>query len=95
MFRSPINLTEERNRAMPLPLKCPGAGRDAENLHTLVFSFSRRVTDDELRFLHEVMQRAVACMPDPDRCPTCGRPANANGGTEECRRGGCGLGGDF
>lgn len=41
-------------------LKAPGVGRDAENEKALVFYFSRRVTDDEMRFLHEVMQRSVA-----------------------------------
>jgi len=42
------------------PLKCPGVGRDAENEKSLAFYFNRKVTDDEMRFLHEVMQRAVA-----------------------------------
>ena len=46
------------------PLKCPGVGRDAANLSALAFYFSRRVTDAEMRFLHEVVQRAVALMPD-------------------------------
>lgn len=41
-------------------LKCPGVGRDKDNISTLQFYFSRRVTDDEMWFLHEVMQRAVA-----------------------------------
>lgn len=45
------------------PLKCPGVGRDKDNISALQFYFSRRATDDEMRFLHEVMQRAVACMP--------------------------------
>jgi len=45
------------------PLKCPGVGRDKDNLSALQFYFSRRVTDDEMRFLHEVIQRAVACLP--------------------------------
>ena len=49
-------------------LKCPGVGRDKDSLHALQFYFSRRVTDDEMRFLHEVVQRAVACMPSgPER----------------------------
>jgi hypothetical protein len=46
------------------PLKCPGCGRDAENDRALCFYFSRRVTDNEMRFLHDVMQRAVECMPE-------------------------------
>lgn len=43
-----------------IPLKCPGVGRDAENDRALAFYFSRPVTDNEMRFLHDVMQRAVA-----------------------------------
>lgn len=45
-------------------LACPGAGRDKDNINALQFYFSRPVTDDEMRFLHEVVQRAVACMPN-------------------------------
>lgn len=45
------------------PLKCPGVGRDKDCVNALAFYFSRPVTDDEMRFLHEVMQRSVACMP--------------------------------
>jgi hypothetical protein len=44
------------------PLKCPGVGRDAENEQSLCFYFNRKVTDDEMRYLHEVMQRAVAIL---------------------------------
>lgn len=44
-------------------LKCPGVGRDAENDRSLCFYFNRKVTDDEMRYLHEVMQRATACSP--------------------------------
>ena len=44
-------------------LKCPGVGRDKDCISALQFYFSRKVTDDEMRFLHDVMQRAVACMP--------------------------------
>lgn len=45
-------------------LRCPGVGRDKDNLLALQFYFNRRVTDDEMRFLHDVMRRAVACMPE-------------------------------
>jgi hypothetical protein len=45
-------------------LKCPGVGRDKDCVSALQFYFNRPVTDDEMRFLHEVMQRTVACMPD-------------------------------
>ena len=44
-------------------LKCPGVCRDKDNLSALQFYFSRRVTDDEMRFLHDVMKRAVAMRP--------------------------------
>ncbi len=44
-------------------LKCPGVGRDAENDKALVFYLSRKVTDEEMRFLHDVMQRAVIMAP--------------------------------
>lgn len=44
-------------------LSCPGVGRDKDCISALAFYFSRRVTDDEMRFLHEVMQRAVASIP--------------------------------
>ena len=54
---------------MARELKCPGVGRDKDSLHSLQFYFSRRVTDDEMRFLHEVVQRAVACMPDFNEAP--------------------------
>ena len=48
-------------------LKCPGVGRDKDNIAALQFYFSRPVTDDEMRFLHDVMKRAAACMPDSCR----------------------------
>lgn len=40
-------------------LKCPGVARDKDHPQSLSFHFSRRVSDDEMRYLHEVMQRAV------------------------------------
>ena len=43
-------------------LKCPGVGRDKDCISALQFYFSRKVTDDEMRFLHDVMQRTVACV---------------------------------
>lgn len=45
------------------PLKVPGVGRDKDCISALQFYFTRRVTDEEMRFLHEVMQRAVALLP--------------------------------
>lgn len=48
-------------------LRCVGVGRDAENDKALCFYFSRPVTDDEMWFLHEVMQRAVYLTPDASK----------------------------
>jgi len=45
------------------PLKCSGVGRDKDCISALEFYFSRPVTDDEMRFLKDVMDRAAACMP--------------------------------
>lgn len=45
------------------PLRCPAAGRDAENEKTLCFYFNRRVTDDEMRHLHAVIRQAAAYSP--------------------------------
>lgn len=56
----PISL----RRLEPAPLRVFGIARDAENDRALICLFSRRATDAELRYLHEVVQRAVACMPD-------------------------------
>lgn len=46
-------------REQPAPLKCSGVGRDKDHAASLQFYFSRPVTDDEMRFLHEVMQRSA------------------------------------
>lgn len=50
-------------------LKCPGVGRDKDNNQSLTFYFNRPVTDDEMRFLHEVMQRAVGVAPESEPEP--------------------------
>jgi hypothetical protein len=47
----------------PGQLKCPGVGRDKDYEKALQFYFDRKVTDAEMRFLHDVMQRSVAIMP--------------------------------
>lgn len=44
-------------------LKCPRVSRDNDSITALRFYFSRPVTAEEMDFLHEVMQRSVACMP--------------------------------
>ena len=48
---------------MTIQLKCPGVGRDKDCVSALQFYFNRRVTDDEMRFLKDVIDRAIACMP--------------------------------
>lgn len=58
-------------------LSCPGVGRDKDCLSALQFYFNRRVTDDEMRFLHDVMRRAAACIPaSPLTGPVSDRTAN-------------------
>lgn len=41
-------------------LSVNGCGRDAENEKALCFYFNRKVTDDEMRFLHEVIARGIS-----------------------------------
>jgi len=54
-----------------MKLKCNGAGRDKDNNQFLWFAFNRTPTDDELRYLHEVVKRASECSPveTPKRYP--------------------------
>lgn len=47
-------------------LRCPGIGRDRENPKTLVVYLNRAATDDEMSFLHEVLQRAAMSAPKDD-----------------------------
>lgn len=57
-----------------IKLKCNGVGRDKDCISALQFYFSRPVTDDEMRFLHDVMRRTLAislplsCSPDCAAC---------------------------
>jgi hypothetical protein len=44
-------------------LKCPAVGRDKDNNQALSFYFNRCVTDDEMRFLHDVIKRAAVAAP--------------------------------
>ncbi|MBX3504374.1 MAG: hypothetical protein KF895_02760 [Parvibaculum sp.] len=46
-----------------VPLRCPGIGRDGENPKALVVYLNRKATDDEMRFIHDVLQRAAASAP--------------------------------
>lgn len=41
-------------------LSCNGVGRDNDCISALRFFFNRPVSDDEMRFLHDVMRRSVA-----------------------------------
>jgi hypothetical protein len=45
-------------------LRCNGVGRNAEWPKSLIFYFSRIPTDDEMRFLHDVMKRAAHLIPE-------------------------------
>ena len=40
-------------------LECTGSGRDAEQPSALCFYFNRQPTDDEMRFMHDVLKRAA------------------------------------
>ena len=60
------------------PLRCPAAGRDAESEKTLCFYFNRRVTDDEMRYLHAVIRQAAAYSPIID-----GQPSKQTTGVSE------------
>lgn len=46
----------------PDALNCTGIGRDAEHDKCAVVYFNRRLTDDELRFFHEVCKRSAPLM---------------------------------
>jgi hypothetical protein len=46
------------------PLRTPCIGRDRENEKSLILYLNRPATDDEMRFLHDAIQRAVATTPD-------------------------------
>ncbi len=45
-------------------LTCPGASRVSDNDRAILVIFSRPLTDDELRFFHEVCQRSAPLMED-------------------------------
>jgi hypothetical protein len=45
-------------------MRCNGVGRNAEWPKSLVFYFNAVPTDDQMRYLQEVMARAAACMPE-------------------------------
>ena len=54
------NVVDLRPRGDDL-LRCYGVARIADNDQTLIFVFDRQPTDAEMRFLHDVMQRAAVC----------------------------------
>lgn len=51
------------------PLRLNGVGRDVEHPCFVSVAFNRPLTDDELRFFHEVCQRTVPLMPEPATPP--------------------------
>ncbi len=44
-------------------LSVRGIGRDADDERSVLVYFSRRLTDHELRFFHEVCERTAPLMP--------------------------------
>jgi len=51
----------------PIPLKCSGVSRDGDSLKTILVSFSRRLTDAEMRFFHDVCGRTAPLMDGIDK----------------------------
>jgi hypothetical protein len=64
IFGQHSNVTRINMRAKKEALRCNGVARDKDDKCELRFHFNRWVTDNEMRYLHEVMQRAAACMPE-------------------------------
>ena len=62
-FRRVKTLDEERARLRGRR-KVNGVGRVDDNDKALLLMLSWRPSDDQLRYLHEVMERAVTCMPE-------------------------------
>lgn len=60
-------MSDLRDNVVDLPprgddlLRCYGVARVADNDQALIFVFDRQPTDAEMRFLHNVMQRAAVC----------------------------------
>ncbi len=50
--------------AKTAPMRCNGIGRNAEWPKSLMFYFNAVPTDGQMRYLQEVVARAVACMPE-------------------------------
>lgn len=61
MIRDKSNVTNVVDMIPPHDpiLRCYGVGRDGGNDKVLVFSFDRRPTDSEMRFLGDCMRRAA------------------------------------
>jgi hypothetical protein len=55
---------EARNDNRIARLTCLGVSRCVDHSQALLVSFSRRLSDDELRFFHEVCQRSAPLMED-------------------------------
>lgn len=63
--RAPIMAeTANDNRTLPT-LKCRGVARVQDNPRSVEVIFSRRLTDDELRFFHEVCERSAPLRESP------------------------------
>lgn len=79
------------------PLRCPGLGRVADNPKALIAIFNRPVSDDEMRYLHDVLRRAAACNPVTDAEPPlrCRMPGCDKANGDSCVYAGCPMGNDF
>jgi hypothetical protein len=59
-----MQMQPDQLKTTTAPLLCNAVGRNADWPSSLVFYFNRVPTDDQMRYLHEVMARGVACMPE-------------------------------
>lgn len=59
----------ESPRDLRTKLKVRGVGRVGDEPRALLVQLNERPTDDELRFLHDVLDRAVACTPNQPQPP--------------------------
>jgi hypothetical protein len=57
---SVVDFPERRPRD---PIAVRGVGRDAEDDRFVVVAFWRRLTDEELRFFHDVCDRSASLIP--------------------------------
>lgn len=50
---------------MDEPLKCPGIGRDGDDVRTMWLYFTRKLTNDEMRQLHAIVQQWAESTSEP------------------------------